>query len=161
MRMGVLPHVRGKRGGSGGGGGGWGWGGWEAAGDPIRRGGEGLDFAHSPPCDHKAPGLAFEALGSVCRPAARAKWGCGVCPAGCARPTPLRRPAPLAPRRRARGPWQELVWQLLALQRLVGSRSHLVNDKFGTCYWLSTSRPWASECKVMCSSTCVQWRSRK
>jgi hypothetical protein len=27
----------------------------------------------------------------------------GACPAGCARPTPLRRPPPLAPRRRARG----------------------------------------------------------
>jgi hypothetical protein len=28
------------------------------------------------------------------------------------------------------GPWQELVWQF-ALERLVGSGSHVVNDNFG------------------------------
>jgi hypothetical protein len=54
----------------------------------------------------------------------RAKLGGRVFPAGCARPAPLRRPPPLAPRRRARGRSPIGYIHMLAIQWLVGCTSH-------------------------------------
>jgi hypothetical protein len=76
----------------------------------------------------------------------------GVCPAGCDRQTHLRRPPPLAYRRRARGRSPIGYIHMLAMCDLHLWRSHLVNDNIAG-YRIHTR---AVEYRPTCASVCVR-----
>jgi hypothetical protein len=71
----------------------------------------------------------------------------GGCPVGCARrPTPLRRPPPLAPRRRARGR-SPIGYRAARCQTVWHHARRLL---------AGISRSWACQCQAICSLACVR-----